>query len=350
MGYLMKNKEYEAKLRFLKGRTIAVVYIFEKENALGFKHYWVWKSNIITGWLNAIQELDCLPLILDVRTFIQKAIYQTLPQIDFVINLNCGCYELSTLSLVPSMCSFLSIPCIPCDASAILASENKLISNLLAQAKDLNVPKTLNESNAKGIYRPLNLGSSIGVRKGECENIEDGGIYQEFIPGYDATIPIVYNPLIQDIDILPPLLYLPTTKDPNWIYGEKEKIDNEGLVMLPLSNVDKNTKEKIIDFARIFPIQTFGRIDTRLKFNGEILTDDIESESLLLDDLYFIEINSMPTIENWDSFELSFTSVEKFKNYSISDCVTMFKNIVKKPTIHNFLLSCSMIALSKAKY
>ena len=133
------NKEYMSFFEKIRGKTIAIVYIFEGENAPGFKHYWIWKSDIITGWMNAVQELECLPFILDVRTFIQKAINQTLPHIDFVLNLNCGSYDLSSMSLVPSMCSFLSIPCIPCDACSILTSENKRISNLIAMAKGITV-------------------------------------------------------------------------------------------------------------------------------------------------------------------------------------------------------------------
>ena len=128
------NTYYKNQLEELKGKTIAIVYIFEGEDAPGFNHYWVWKSDIISGWLNAVQELECVPFILDVRTFVQKAMNHTLPHIDFVVNLNCGSYDLSSMSLVPSTCSFLSIPCIPCNAAAIILSENKKVSNLLAIA------------------------------------------------------------------------------------------------------------------------------------------------------------------------------------------------------------------------
>ena len=148
----MDNIEiYKKQLSSLRGKTIAIVYIFEGEKASGFKHYWVWKSDIISGWLKAVQEIGCLPFILDVRTFVQKAINNTLPHIDFVLNLNCGSYELSSMSLIPSMCSFLSIPCIPCDAAAIVMSENKLISNLLALSKAIEVPDALNKPSDNGV-------------------------------------------------------------------------------------------------------------------------------------------------------------------------------------------------------
>ena len=116
----------------LQGKTIGVVYTYEGEEAPGFKHYHIWESDIISHWLLAIQQLKCRPFILDVRTFIEKAIAETLPKLDFVINLNCGGCELSPMALVPSICAFFHIPCIPCNAVSILTGENKKISNLIA--------------------------------------------------------------------------------------------------------------------------------------------------------------------------------------------------------------------------
>jgi len=341
----------ESQIKVLQGKTIAIVYMFENEDAPGLGHYWIWKSDIISRWMNATQEIGCLPFILDIRTFIQKASFKTLPQIDYVVNLNCGCRELSTLSLVPSVCSFLAIPCIPCNSVAIVMSENKLISNLLAVAKGINVPMTLDTTDENGIFRPLSLGSSIGVRKGYCEDVNEG-TYQEFIPGYDITIPIVYNPIIDDIDILPPLLYLPKSKNPNWFYGEEEKAKEDGYTLHHFTTVENNLKEKIIDFARIFPIRTFGRIDARLKFEGSELSCDVVNRSLGISDLFFIEINSMPTIEYGDfaQFETAFNAVLSLENYTVFNCVNAYINTISKPTIHGFLLTCSMIALSKAKY
>lgn len=347
---MININRYESQLKSLRGKTIAIVYIFENENAPGFKHYWVWKSDIISGWLNAIQELECLPFIVDVRTFVQKAINGTLPQIDFVINLNCGSYLLSSMSLVPSMCSFIGIPCIPCDAVSIVMSENKKISNLLAISKKLNVPQSLNTSCENAIYRPLNLGSSIGIKKGRCDNITSECTYQEFIPGYDLTIPIAYNPMIEEIDILPPILYLPKSKDPNWIYDEKAKKDDNDFDVLAIPYIEDNTKNKILEFAHIFPIQTYGRIDARIKYSEKVLSEDIVNQAIKDQDLFFIEINSMPTIEREDSFEYSLHALSMFKHYSFYDYYCMYMDLKSNVTINEFLLSCSMLALSKAKY
>ena len=100
MAHLTDYREDFCKI---KGKTIAIVYIFEGEDARGFEHYHIWKSDVITKWMNAVQKLYCLPLILDVRTFVEKAISRTLPHVDYVLNLNCGSCHLSPMALVPAM-------------------------------------------------------------------------------------------------------------------------------------------------------------------------------------------------------------------------------------------------------
>lgn len=341
------NKEYIQRLSEIRGKTIAIVYIFEGEDAPGFQHYWVWKSDIISGWLNAVQELECVPYILDVRTFVHKAINKTLPVIDYVINLNCGSCELSSMSLIPSVCSFLSIPCIPCDSSAIVMSENKKISNLLALTEKLPVPKTLLPNDKSGIYRPLNLGSSIGIKIGEYDVNNSKGIYQEFIPGYDVTIPIVFNPYINKLDLLTPLVYVPHSYNPNWIYDTQEKYsEKENFIKLPISQIEPETKEKILDFAQLFPITTYGRIDARIKTSDSELSTNISQQKLSMNNLYFIEINSMPTIEYNDSFEMSYNYAKNTAEHSFHKCIKEYCEFAKKPTMIGFLLSSSILSFT----
>lgn len=335
-------------LKNLRGKTIAIVYIFEKEDASGFNHFLIWKDKILTGWLNAVYELECLPYIIDVRTFMQKASNYSLPHIDYVINLNSGCNELSTMGLVPSICSFLNIPCIPCDAAAILATENKKISNYVAIGNSLQTPKFLNPNNNYGIYRPINLGNSIGVEKKHFTEFNKDGIYQEFIPGYDVTIPVAYNYLSQELDILPPTLYFPRTQDPNWIFDEKTKEKDKGLTRLQFTEIEKETKCELLKLFRVFGIKTYGRIDVRLKERNS-LSGDVVKEPLSFRNCYFLEINSMPTIESCDGFDLAFKSVLLNKNHSFYECAKDYVDNIKHPTINGFLLACSMLSSSTSK-
>lgn len=342
----MDINEYKNKIQEIRGKTVAVVYIFEGENAPGFEHYWIWKSDIISGWLNAIQELQCVPYIIDVRTFIHKAICNTLPPIDYVLNLNCGSCRLSSMSLVPSMCSFLKIPCIPCDSEAIIVGEDKILSNYLAITQDIQIPQNLSKSNKNGIFRPKNLGSSIGVQKGSVNTKYIDGLYQEFIPGYDVTIPLMFNPSLNRIDILPPLIYIPDSNDPNWIYDTDEKYaEKEHFKKVYIKNIADDVKTKLLKFASIFPITTYGRIDARIKFNGSKLMNDISELHINSGNFYFIEMNSMPTIEYEDTFSMSFDIAREEKDNTFYDCINTYCSIVgNKSSMIGFLLSSAMLS------
>lgn len=333
------------KLKELRGKTIAIVYIFEKEDADGFGHFLIWKDKIITGWLSAVYELECLPYIIDVRTFMQKASNYSLPHIDYVINLNSGCSDLSTMGLVPSICSFLNIPCIPCDATAVLSTENKRISNYVAIGSALQTPKILDADNNYGIFRPINLGNSIGIEKKSFTDFSADGLYQEFIPGYDVTIPVAFNYLSRELDILPPTLYFPHTQNPNWIYDEEIKEEDKGLVRLQFLEIEDSTKQQLLEFFRIFGIKTYGRIDARLK-EHQLLSSDTVSRPFSFKDCYFLEINSMPTIEADDGFDLAFKAALSNENHSFHKCVKEYITSVKSPTINGFLLACSILAIA----
>ncbi|MCD8194530.1 MAG: hypothetical protein LUD74_08310 [Tannerellaceae bacterium] len=253
----------EKLLSKVKGKTIAVVYIFENEEAKGASYYDIWKSEVITTWLKAIQELKCVPYIMDTRTFVYKAMNNSLPVIDYVINLNNGNINLSTLGLIPSVCSFLSIPCIPCDTTSIIVGENKLLSNLIAYARKLEVPKELDISDPTGIIRPNSLGSSRGVKRGYVP-MKTQSFYQEFIQGIDITTPILYNPVTGKLEVLPTIMYYPANKDINWFLDENEK-EHHGGYSKRIIHIDEVAKEKYIDLARSLSIKTYCRIDSRVK-------------------------------------------------------------------------------------
>lgn len=327
------------------GKTICVVYIFEGEDAPGFQHYHVWQSDIISKWLVAIQELKCRPLILDVRTFVDKAISGTLPHIDYVLNLNCGSCELSPMALVPSVCGFFHIPCIPCNSSAILAGENKRMSNLLASAVGIPVPVTLNNKIEGGIFRPLNLGSSMGVKREPSNQLD--GIYQEFIQGYDITTPIVYNPVTQKMEIMPTVLYVAEVDDVNWYLGEENKDTRSGFKRKTIFYLSEELQKKYLELVQNMSINTFCRIDARIKCNSPDNLKLMLENPLQLRDTYFIEINPMPTVWINNAFSHSFSEIQQD-----SDFFTYIKELQKvapQSTLHNFLLSIAMFACSTTK-
>lgn len=329
-------------LHTLQGKTIGVVYTYEGENAPGFSHYHFWESDIISKWLEAIQQLHCRPFILDVRTFVEKAIAGTLPHLDFVLNLNCGGCELSPMALIPSICSFFQIPCIPCDAVSILAGENKRISNLAAIATGLTVPKVLPHHDSHGIYRPLNLGSSIGIKRGPLSGDEPDGLYQEFIRGYDITTPIVYNPCIKNMDFMPTVLYIPEEENMDWYLGESFKDTRSGFERQTIFSLSDELKNKYLTLSQNLSVNTFCRIDARIKCESSIHLKEILAKPLKSEDVYFIELNPMPTVWINNAFSHSFKKIKKTS--TIYPYVKLLEEVTKECNIHNFLLSLSMMS------
>lgn len=330
-------------LHTLQGKTIGVVYTYEGEDAPGFSHYHFWESDIISKWILAIQQLNCRPYILDVRTFVEKAIAETLPKLDFVLNLNCGGCELSPMALIPSICSFFHIPCIPCDSVAILAGENKRMSNLAAIATGLPVPETLPPHEANGFFRPLNLGSSIGIKRGPLTGDEPDGLYQEFIQGYDITTPIVYNPYTNEMDFMPTVLYMPEEESADWYLGETFKDTRSGFKRETILKLSDDIKCKYLKLIRNLSINTFCRIDARIKCNSKENLIEILKQPLNLEDIYFIELNPMPTVWINNAFSHSFSKIGE--EHTIYPYIKLLEDITKEScNIHNFLLSLSMMS------
>lgn len=326
----------------LQGKTIGIIYTYEGEDAPGFSHYHFWKSDIISNWLLAVQKLHCRPFILDVRTFVEKAIAQTLPHLDFVLNLNCGGCELSPMALVPSICAFFQVPCIPCNSNTILDSENKLVSNLIAQSSGLQVPQNLPYDNPNGIFRPLNLGSSIGVKRGPIVHSDIEGLYQEFIPGYDITTPIIYNPLTNRMDFMPTVLYLSKDHNPDWYLGEENKETRRGFERKTILSLSQALREKYIDFISNTSITTFCRIDARIKCDSSENLDIMLSKPLLPEDVYFVELNSMPTVWINNAFSHSYSEIPL--NHSLYTYVESIKSTFGECDLYTFLLSLSMLS------
>lgn len=324
----------------IKGKTVAVVYIFEGENSKGFEHYDIWQSDVISEWLSAIQENGCHPLILDIRTFIQKAMDNSLPHIDFVVNLNAGNKVLSTLGLVPSVCSFLDIPCIPCNTVSIISGEHKGIANHIAKTTKLNLPGN-NPSSEQSIFRPYNYGSSRGVIKGKVKDSNKDGIYQEFIKGYDITTPLLYNPLSERLEALPTVMYYSENKDINWFFNEEVK-EKRGGYKKKIIQIDSLAESQYIELAKKLGINCYCRIDARIKCSSEAEWEKLCEAPIPASKIYFIEINPMPTLKKNINFHNSIDSINE--THSFIELFNEYKSTHTNNTQTGLILLCSMLA------
>lgn len=326
-------------------KTVALVYIFESENANGYNHYDIWDGKIISGWLQAIDELGCIPYILDARTFAFKAANGSLPHIDFVLNLNNGATELSTLAMVPALASFLALPCIPANASAILLGENKRASDLIARQIGIQTPAHLASDSPNGVSRPLSLGSSRGVKIGALDHNCDH-LYQEFISGFDVTTPCLRNPFSGELETLPSIAYIPHSKNPAWFLGEQEKEQRSAYSKIHVKLCDK-VESQLIRLAETMDIQSFCRFDARVKTDST-LSLDVEKlpNPIEINDYYFLEINPLPTLKENTAFLNSFDLLSK--DSLLHKSFTQFKDVFQSASDIAFVLLCAMASLSSS--
>lgn len=278
----------------IRRKSVAVVYTFQNEDSPGFGHYDYWTFGVVSDWVRAVEQLGCVPYVLDVRTFGHKALNGTLPPVDFIVNLNAGNLSLSTLGVVPSLAGFLDIPCLPNAVLATVAGESKGLSNKVAEALGLNVPAPLSASDPDGIFKPDNLGSSRGVTKGKVAD-PMGGLYQSFIPGVDFTVPFLHNPRSGRLEALPGIAYLPENGDVNWFLGDEEKKKRAGYQKVA-ARIDAAVAQAFRSLAEQFQINTLCRIDTRLRCDSMEQCHRLLAAPISMNALYFIEINAMPTI------------------------------------------------------
>lgn len=333
----MNIHKYNEALKKICGKTIAVIYIFEGDEARGYKHYHVWRSSELNGWLSAIYEIGCIPYITDLRNFVERTMNKTLPKIDYVLNLNCGAINLSTLGVIPSVSSYAGLPVIPCNTVSIMAGENKYISNMIALSVGLQVPKEVNEEFKDVINRPISYGSSIDVKR----NYDTNGLNQEFIYGLDITIPFVYHPLRKEILPFPSIIYKPNSNSSNWYFGESEKSTQQGYRRQFTNLIDESLISLYKKMMYIMSIKTYCRIDARIKCS-DIETEFNRIENVNNDNTFFIEINPMPTINIDNSFGASFSNISE--SSSFYNCIKTYESIFGNCSVHGFLLTSSILA------
>lgn len=344
-------EEYRECLLHQKGKTIGIIYIFKGESATGYRHYECWEGDVISSWLHAVEELGCLPLLMDARTFCNKTMNGTLPHLDYVVNLNNGTYDISTLGLITSVCAFQGIPCIPCNTSTIVTGENKRISNMLARMIGLQVPADLSPTHGGGIIRPFALGSSIGVRRIDDSinevDIKEDELYQEFISGYDFTTPILYDPLSMSLSVLPAILYVPENQSSEWFLGEEQKKEHRGYKKISI-RIQNDLSKLYLHLAKTIGIVDYCRIDARFhdEPDGDIHLQARPGASVKT--AYFMEINPMPTIKDKINF---CNAIENLcEDDLIFPAYSEYKGVISEnATTTGFILSCAIQSFIDAK-
>lgn len=342
MGSMNNTQILKNQLQNLQNKTVALVYIFEGEEKPRSKHFFIWKNDIISCWSNATSKLKCIPFLVDTSSFVDKAINHKLPDVDYVVDINSGTWDLSLMALVPSVCSDIAVPCIPSSAVTIVTGESKLLSNHIARSLGLNVPRDLPKEDKTGVFRPINYGNSMDVTIGWNDKYKDG-LYQEFISGVEISTPLLYDPISRQLAALPTTMLIPSTKDPDWITSESCK--KVGYVYKNI-RLSESCINQFILLAQTIGVKSYCRIDARIKCADIDKLCANEDICISEKDVYFLEINVMPTIRSGNSFGYSYDSI------AASDTLYPYLSelteiLGEKPDVHTFVLAASLLANSK---
>ncbi len=352
-----KEESYSIFLNSLKDMSVGLVYSFAPKKTLKAIWYDKWQTDVISSYGRAIECLGASPFYIDVDTFCRLAFSDSLPILNCIFNLNAGITPISNWALVPSVACWKRIPIIPCDADTIILGERKDLSFLLAKNSGFQIPRTYDSQSSVGqgniIVKPRDLGGSVGIKiinLREQIDLEEHGkyIYQEFIPGFDLTVPVLFNPITDKLFAFPGILYLPECEEPwNWIHSEQSKIDFKGYKKVTVELPD-TFKYSILKLAVDFGIDSYCRFDFRVKSENMVDVEMLFNDEMKL---YFMEINPMPTlrfgINYLQGIKAIKANMEMYKTYSIF--YETMQNTNRDISDLAFVLSCAIFTKLKSK-
>jgi len=261
-------------------------------------------------------ELDFINYVIKNKTEFDKNKYI------IVNNIQTGT-KIGRKSLIPAFCDMINIPYTNSNPYVVSLCRNKYHCNCILENHNLPVPKTwlltrkkkwLNKEtplDLKVLLKPNCESSSIGIDDTNiskfsndilskafkmCKEFRQDIIAQEFISGYEVEVPLIYfhQPIsLKTVGIeIDNEAYLGNKILTNRIRSIDEyNFFDFSNIYNDISKVIRKTAEKA---AEILGITGFGRIDFRVKTNG---------------DIYITDISTNPHIHKLSSFYYAFNSL-----------------------------------------
>jgi hypothetical protein len=283
--------------RSIAGETWAVVYAYESPRRPRGLWYDRWRFDVVNDYVEAASFLGTEPYVVDVDTFVACAGLRN-REFDFIVNLNSGATPISNLGLVPSLAEWHNIACFPNSADVILAGERKDICKRVFAAW-FQVPKDLTSAEAGSsgtpkIVKPTTMGNSQLVTRSTGPQFTDGDtIIEDFIQGYDVTIPVFFDSDRGDYIVAPPIVYLPDVSDPsNWFLSYEEKMNRHIVIERQVRALSSELRDGLLAASRAFRFQSIARFDFRWRI------DDPSAPVIDLGSMWFLEINCLPTLRS----------------------------------------------------
>jgi len=284
----------------LEAKRIGIVYSDRFSGELAETWYHRWKTNVIAFFSQAVEDLKAQPIFFNVDQFISLCSAHENPNLAFVVNLNAGNRFLDNWAIVPALCQWRGIPVFPSSAMTVMLGENKVFSKIVADQLGWRVPRSLYETPEvldKFIMKPTTLGSSVGIqkldRRDAASNIATDTLIEEFVPGFDVTLVLLYSSIDRDLVCMGAQATVPVIPHPEtWIFDAFEK-RNPGVrtpVEELLCPVEDELASKSVALGKLFGSRAVTRIDARVSRKPE------KDVPIHFADCTFIEINPMPTV------------------------------------------------------
>jgi|SRR5579859_2077561 len=303
---MVRNVPLQDVIQSIAGETWAIAYAYESPRSPRNLWYDRWRYDVINDYVEAVSILGVEPFIIDVDSLIDSGKLKK-EKIDFLINLNSGATPISNLGLVPSLAEWNHVPCFPNSADVILAGERKDICKRIF-SRWFNVPRDLTREEAESglhsfIRKPKTMGNSQGVsRQIDLKLNDNDAIIEEFVPGYEITVPVFFDVETGKYCASSPIVYFPDVEKPSeWFLSYEEKMDNSVVIDRKIYNLTRKFSDALVEASQFFQFQTIARFDFRWK------TSDPNSNVIDLNDVWFLEINCLPTLRANVNFLLSLT-------------------------------------------
>lgn len=289
----------------LSNKTVAIVYSFSNRVSPRYTWYDRWRSDVVLFHGEGVERLKAEPRYLDVELYLKSIASKDEVVGDYIINLHSGLLNVESWPIISANASWRQLPVAPCSSDVHIITERKDITNIVAATTALKVPEAWAGTTTGPemvVVKPRDLGMSRGVIvKSRAEVRQEDlsrSVVQSFIPGLDATVSVLRLPS-GDFYIVDAEIQRFSDADVTDIIDEATKISDRTAGIhtdRPISVRDDLAREIRVLCDRIGPSSIY-RVDFR------VVTDDGSDPSeMTLDNSYFLEVNSMPTVSRKSSY------------------------------------------------
>lgn len=336
----------------VQGESAAVVYGFSPAGKFTQVWYDQWRSAVISSYGSALEELGLHPYFVDAVTFARQALDGSIPHVICAFNLNAGITPIHHWSMVPSVASWCGIKPFPSEADVLIVGERKDTASLIAKECGFTIPETYDMDQLRAmdpaktvLVKPRDLGGSVGLKRSTVGELASGmpvrpnDIVQEFVRGFDLTIPVVWQPTLGRHRCLAGVLYLPENEDDDWYHSTDTKNSGRGYSKKVVP-VPSDLEKLLSDFARRIELGPYARIDLRVRC-GLDSNNNIDWKNART---FFIEVNPLPTLRTGINF-LNVVEHQTFQSAFKIEIDELTDLLGRPPSEHAIVLACALATL-----